>query len=168
MNKFFIFETEDNTELAIKTDIESVISNSKVYVPFLKSITSVNNNKVIFYNKLLPNYIILEIENLSKEILSKLRSIKNLKNYLEESTLNGLEPALLEQDAIEQYIKEYKYKEIYRELDGELVLLAGPYTGKTCKIKTKYKDFYSIIINVKNTPEVKVPLWCLGKYLKDK
>lgn len=163
--KYYVLKTKDNKEFSIKEDLELTLGKEIVVImPFIKNNVKIENGSILFFNRLLPNYLIIGTNDLSKDLIKKICRINNTDGFINSSTLSGEAPSELEKDEVSEYLKtEYKNSEIYKALDGDLVVLNGPYSGKTCRIKYKKLDYYGVIVNTRKTPEIKLPIWCLGK-----
>lgn len=163
--KYYVLKIKDNKELSVKEDLLRVFKEQLVVImPFMKNSATIEGNKINFFNRLLPNYLIIGCQELDKGIVEKIAKINNTDGFIYSTSLSGDEPSVLEKDEAEQYLKDdYDFGIIEKTLDGELVVLNGPYSGKTCRIKYKQLDYYSVIVNTRKTPEMKLPIWCLGK-----
>lgn len=156
----FAIEIEENKEFFIQKNL-SYIKDVKSYIPFEKKTGTVDGVKVLFYSKLLPNYVLVQVDKLNDSIVDRINSIKNIAGFVKVSRKDlAVE---IEKDEADRYIKDYNYSEIYDSLSGELYVIAGTYAGKTCKIKLKKDDYYVVTINTRNSPELKIPIWYLGK-----
>ncbi len=157
---FYAVEVEENKEFFIQKNI-SYLKEVKSYIPFEKKVGTVDGVKVVFYSKLLPNYILLHVDKLTESIVTKINSIKSIAGFVKVARKDlAVE---IEKEEAERYLKDYDYDEIYENLSGELYIISGNYAGKTCKIKLKKDDYYVVTINTRNSPELKIPIWYLGK-----
>lgn len=157
---FVAIEVEENKEFLIKSSL-SFIKGVEAYIPFEKKIGLVDGVKTYFYSKLLPSYILLKLDKMDESLLGKISSIKNIEGFVKID--RRAMPAVIDKEEADRYIKEYDYEEIYNTLNGELIIIAGTYAGKTCKIKSKKEDYYVVTVNTRNSPELKIPIWYLGK-----
>jgi len=155
-------EVEENKEFFVKKNIAH-LKEVRCYIPFERKIGIIGDVKVAFFSKLLPNYLVIEVDKLNDRLANRISSVKDVAGFVKASR-EDLAVELEKEDS-DRYVKEYNYNEIYSILDGELYVISGNYAGKTCRIKSKKEDYYVIIVNTRNTPELKMPIWYLGKAL---
>lgn len=165
---YYVLKTQDNKELSVKEEMLTVFKNKfEIIMPFAKHIATLDGIKLSFFSRMLPNYLIIGAEKLSKQDIELISKIFNTDGFLYSSTKNGGELSVLEPDEVSQYLDSvYDFTLIDTTLEGELYILNGRYAGKTCKTKYKKLDYYGVIVNTRKTPEVRIPIWCLGKALK--
>lgn len=150
---YYAVQTSENKEFEVKERILSLVKNSKVFVPTKLSKVPIGKNTFLYYEKLLPEYVILEHDAVTNSIISVISEIRNVELFVKDK-MDEAEAKMFIVTAGESQFNIFK---------GKANIILGEYAGNSCEIVSVKNDEAVVVVENSSKAKIRVPIWNLGK-----
>lgn len=164
--KYYIVETAENKEFYVKNKITTLFPEIKVIIPIEKNKIKINGYDFAYFNRLTPDYVVLQCEVLSDKCYERLSEMDGVVSVISEKTSTGKNVASeVSEEEAQRLLSSFDRKQILSN-NKEISVIAGQYAGYTGKIIKEYDDDVLVSINSKKKLRVRIPIWHIGKEVK--
>lgn len=160
----YIIVTKENKEFSVKRNLLSTFgSDVDIFIPVKKSFIFHRERKFVYYERIIPGYIVLSFENgINKDIISKVSKIPDVISFLTEKIKGKNSLSMITKEELNGLINMKETKTAFNK-KNETIVIAGQYCGFTAKISKINDDYVDITILIKSKPTITIPIWQIGQ-----
>ena len=162
---YYVIQTEENREFSVKKKLISLFKEADVIVPVRRVRKSIKGENFMYFDRLMPDYVLFGVEELTSAHTDKILDIKGIVSMLTESYSGTQKPSALSKDECKRFTRSVDELEISKIITGDINVVFGQYAGFKATINKRLDDEIVVVIETRTKPKARLPLWYLAKKL---
>ncbi len=153
---YYAVQTSENKEFQVKERILALVNGAQAFVPTKLSKVAIGKNTFVYYEKLLPEYVILKHDNITKSMIGIISEIRNVELFVQDK---------MDTSEAELFVSGIEGNQ-FNVFNGKASVILGEYAGTTCDIVSVKGDEAHIVLDNSARTKLRLPVWNLGKKTK--
>lgn len=157
---YYAVQTEEDKEFSVKSKLKHLLPNLNFLIPLSEETLTIGGKRFEHQSLLMPEYVILEAEELTDSDIDKISKTKGVIGILSDKIKGKNVPSKIEPNEIKRFIKKvYSPEEEFKNAH----ILYGQFAGYLGTVEQIIDDEVHLTVNIKNQPKIVLPIWYLGK-----